>query len=135
RTLASLAGHFDKAPIILGALATRDGKEAQVVFAASRGGRPVLGLALVHLGPRDGVVGVVYDRPERFSASAPELARLVGKSMPPSGPAALEWRTVNLADGSGTLRVPPGWSLNPVDAMVSGSGPQGQIDLGLWCPI
>ena len=44
-------------------------------------------------------------------------------------------RTTYLPDGSGTIGLPPGWTVTAVNAMVSASGPEGTVDLGINVPV
>jgi hypothetical protein len=43
--------------------------------------------------------------------------------------------TTRLSDGSGTIDVPPGWTVNAVNSMVSAAGPEGMVDLGINVPV
>ena len=43
-------------------------------------------------------------------------------------------RLTPLPDGSGTIGLPPGWNVTAVNAMVSASGPEGTVDLGINVP-
>jgi hypothetical protein len=43
---------------------------------------------------------------------------------------------VMLPDGSGTIYLPAGWHIGSASkGMVSAVGPEGTVDLGIWCPV
>ena len=43
-------------------------------------------------------------------------------------------RITRLSDGSGTIGLPPGWNVTAINSMVSASGPEGTVDLGINVP-
>lgn len=135
RSLDALAGYFDGRPRVLAGLGDRDDQELQAVIEATRKGKSFRGLVLVHVGPREAVVGIAYDRAARFAESEAALGELLSRNLPRGEGARVKWRRVELSDGSGTLKVPEGWQLNPINAMVSGWGPQGSVDLGIWVTL
>jgi hypothetical protein len=135
RSLDALAGYFDGRPRVLAGLGDRDDQEVQAVIEATRKGKSFRGLVIVHVGPREAVVGIAYDRAGRFAESGAALGELLSRNLPRAEGVKVKWQRVELADGSGTIKVPEGWQLNPVNAMVSGWGPQGSVDLGIWVTL
>ena len=130
-----LAGYFDHRPRALAVIGSADDQQMQATFDGLRGGQPILGLAVVDLSGTNGVIGMLYDSPDRLPGSERPLANLLKQHLPAAArePA---WRQVSLPDGSGTMVLPEGWVITSANkGMVDASGPEGYADLGLWCPI
>jgi hypothetical protein len=136
RAQKDLAGYFDDGPKLLGAVGAAGDVHAEATFAAKRGDQAVEGLIVVHVGGRDGLIGVAYDRPEAFAKTKGDLAALLAKNLP-EAPAApkVELKAQRLPDDSGVIKAPEGWTLNAVNAMVDAVGPKAEGHFGLWCPV
>jgi hypothetical protein len=133
RELASLSAYFDARPRVLGGVGDSNGWQAQALFEAKKSGRRVVGLALVHLGARDGLVALYYDEPNKLDRSRKPLADLLARELPQTPDARPMLLAQRLPDGSGVIRVPRGWRVTASNSMVDVKGPDGQIlSLGLW---
>lgn len=128
--LDGLAGYLGGRPRVLGAVS--DGRDGAVEARFEVGGES--GVALCYAGP-NGYVAIVHDRSADLPRTLPALAQLVAARVPQAAPKQVEWQTQQIPDGSGTLRLPAGWTMSATKAMVSASGPQGVVDLGVWCPV
>ena len=132
----ALSSYFDKGPKALGAVGDDGDVEAQSTFVAARGDIAYTGLAVVHVGARDAVVGVAYDRADHFAASKANLTALLGKNLPESTAPRVKLQAQRLPDGSGAIKVPEGWNVNAVNSMVDVIGPNGEeCHFGLWTPV
>lgn len=134
-TVATLGRYFDGPIGVAGAVASDDDTVAQMNFTAARRKAPIRGVVFVH---RDGgatSVTVIDDTADKFAQSFDALSKSWVGSIPstPRPPIPLEPRP--LPDGSGTIGVPAGWSINAQNAMVSASGPQGAVDFGIHAQI
>lgn len=129
------------------AVADRAGREAQAIFdgapaAGASGGSLVRGLVSVFVTPRGQAVVVVCDDPARFGQSAPGLLAAAGGAVMPASagaqqaqapidPASLQWVPVTFPDGSGSMRLPQGWTVtSAANGGVDANGLQGAVSLG-----
>jgi len=106
---------FDPIPAPLLAVADKNDRSAQVLFAATVRGATVLGIAVVVLNDTGGNVSVFYDYQDSFAAAFPRLQQALGPGLPDTG-----LTQMHLADGS-QISIAPGWR-------VLGQG-QGLVDL------
>jgi hypothetical protein len=136
QALKDLAAYFDDGPKVLGAVGSESDVKAEATFAAKRDGKVYEGTVVVHIGGRDGMIGVAYDRPEAFAKGKADLAKLLAKKMPEAAAAPkVELKAQRLPDDSGAIKVPDGWTLNAVNSMVDAIGPKAEGHFGLWCPV
>ncbi len=144
QVLAGSASCFDGRPQAVTGVASRDGAEAQVIFRAQQKGVPLAGVLWVIRRSTSAWVGLAWDRADHFGGSfsgyLQTLAGAAGAGAPgaASAPAArpapaLNWQ--NFPDGSGRIRVPPGWKLDSYKGWVMGNGPEGFINLGMSFPV
>lgn len=129
--LNALAGNFDAAPHVLGAMATANNDEAQALIDGVRDGQPIRGIGFAETDGSQCVVAVVYDRADNFATSSADLVHLAQQTLPASnGTPAVQLQHITLSDGS-TLDLPSGWTAEPKNGgAVGGTGPQGSFDLG-----
>lgn len=128
--LKALSGNFDSMPHVLAAMVTGNDDEAQALIDGVRDGQPIRGIAYAQTTPSQCLVTVVYDRAEQFASSSADLVRLAQQTLPaaPSAtPVPLQHTT--LSDGT-TLDLPGGWTVQPDNGAVGGTGPQGTFDFG-----
>jgi hypothetical protein len=144
RVLAGSASCFDGRPAAVTGVASRDGAEAQVLFRAQQKGVPLAGVLWVIRRPAGAWAGLAWDRADRFGAGFPGYLQALaaasgaGPAGSPAAPAArpapvLSWQ--NFPDGSGRIKLPPGWKLDSYKGWVIGNGPEGTINLGMSFPV
>jgi hypothetical protein len=122
---------FDPLPAPLLAVADKNDRSAQSLFAATVHGVTVLGVAVVALSDAGGNVSVFYDYPDSFAASFPRLQQALGPGRADTGLTPL-----HLADGS-EISVAPGWRvLGQGKGLIDLAGPQGEfMSLGDTIPV
>ena len=135
--LDALTTYFDGRPHVLGAMTDDNDTEIQAAFVAARGKTVYSGLAVVHVGAGDAVIGVAYDETKAFADDKATLEALLKKNLPAAAAAPeVKWQTTRLPDDSGAIELPEGWNVNAVNAMVDVTGPDGQeAHFGLWTPV
>jgi len=129
--LKALTGNFDSMPHVLAAMVTASDDEAQALIDGVRDGQPIRGIAYAQTTPSQCLVTVVYDRAEQFASSSEGLVRLAQQTLPaaPSAtPVPLQHTT--LSDGT-TLDLPGGWTVQPQNGAVEGTGPEGTFSFGM----
>lgn len=134
-TLDALAPYFGERPRVTEALA--DGRDQAIEARIEAPGAARAGVVLCYAGPQ-GFAAIVHDRREDLARSLPELAQLLAPHLPQQAaprPEPLNWRVQQLEDGSGTIRTPDGWAVSTMKTMVSGHGPQGNVDLGISATV
>jgi len=128
--LNALAGNFDAAPHVLGAMSTENNDEAQALIDGVRDGQPIRGMGYAQTDGSQCVVAVVYDRADNFATSSADLVHLAQQTLPAASAATpVPLQHTTLSDGT-TLDVPSGWNVQPNNGAVGGTGPQGTFDFG-----
>lgn len=144
RMLSGSAPCFDDRPTAVTGVVSRDGAEAQVLFRARQKGASLAGVLWVQRRQAGAWIGFAWDRADRFGGSFPAYLQALARSNgatttgAPASPAprpapVLSWQ--NFPDGSGRIRVPPGWKLDSYKGWVMGTGPEGSINLGMSFPV
>lgn len=129
-TLHDLARLFDQKPAVAGGFGDANDRQCRGAFTAKLAGQPVKGTVTAGVGENGTAVSVVYCR---ANASPGELTNL----MKPLSSSA-EWVVHPLPGGSGTVKMPPGWTITQSSALgsVAASGPAGQlIGLGIGAEV
>lgn len=124
------SGAFDPVPVPLLAVADKNDRSAQALFAATVQGATVLGVAVVTLSETGGNVSVFYDYANSFAAAFPRLQQALGPGRAETGLTQL-----HLVDGS-DISIAPGWRvLGQGQGLVDLAGGQGEfITLGEIIP-
>jgi hypothetical protein len=126
----SLATYFDAAVQPVHTVATADQRNVQTGFTAVMNGEAMRGYA-VAAETKSGVnVTLLFDKAAAFAGSFNALSEAWRETLP-AAPPETPLQRQRLADGSGAISVPAGWQLNAQNAMVSGWGPEGYVDLGI----
>src|ERR1051326_7560943 len=126
----ALAGNFDAAPHVLGAMSTENNDEAQALIDGVRDGQPIRGMGYAQTDGSQCVVAVVYDRADNFATSSADLVHLAQQTLPAASAATpVPLQHTTLAHGT-TLDVPSGWNVQPNNGAGGGTGPQGTFDFG-----
>jgi len=113
---------FDPTPAPLLAVADKDDRSAQTLFAATVHGATVLGIAVVALNDTGGNVSVFYDYADSLPASFPRLQQALGPGGANTGLTQLQ-----LADGS-QISLAPGWRvIGQGKGVVDLAGKQGEL--------
>jgi hypothetical protein len=129
-SLSALAQYFDQKPNVLAAMVSANDDEVQALLDGTRDGQSVRGMAYARTTGSQCVVTVVFDRADQFSQSSAELTRVAEQSLPASTATPVPLQRTTLSDGT-TLDLPGGWTVQPNNGAVSGTGPEGSIDFGL----
>lgn len=129
-SLNALAGYFDAKPTVLAAMVSANDDEVQALLDDTRDGQPVRGIAYAQTVGSQCVVAVVYDRADAFGQSSTDLVRLAQQSFPAPSATPVPLQRTTLSDGT-ILDLPGGWTAQPDNGAVSGTGPQGAFDFGL----
>jgi len=127
--LNALTGNFDAAPHVLAAMVTADDDEAQALIDGVRDGQPIRGIGYAETAGSQCLVAVVYDRAEEFATSSTDLVHLAQQTLPAPTATPVPLQHTTLSDGS-TLDLPGGWTVQPNNGAVGGTGPQGSFDFG-----
>jgi hypothetical protein len=128
--LKALAGNFDSMPHVLAAMVTANDDEAQALIDGVRDGQPIRGIAYAQTTSSQCLVTVVYDRAEQFASSSADLVRLAQQTLPAAPTATpVPLQHTTLSDGT-TLDLPGGWTVQPQNGAVGGTGPEGTFDFG-----
>jgi len=142
RASSRLSSYFDGPIHLLQGFRDREDTLAQAVFSARAQGEPMVGVIESLNGKRGGRVGVVFDQGDRIAASIQPLLAALAPIMekPNDGRSPrknVDWHTVPLPDGSGSIRMPGGWRvLSSHQGAVDLAGPHRErIALGLALPI
>ena len=138
-TMALLSEYFDNTPELLVALEDSANKSIQGSFVATMEKKAVKGVVFAYPGDTDIAMYFIYDYADALTSSYTRLAAL----MKPQGESAvlhpedLVWRELQFADGSGSVRLPEGWTLDDsMKGMMQASGPNGAVAaFGLWVPV
>jgi hypothetical protein len=130
-SIFAYSGAFDPIPAPLLAVADKNDRLAQTLFAATVHGATVLGIAVVVLDDTGGNVSVFYDYAASFPASFPRLQQALGPGGANAGLTQLQ-----LADGS-QISLAPGWRvIGQGKGLVDLSGGQGEfVSLGNSIPV
>ena len=92
--LDALTTYFDGRPRVLGAMTDDNDTEIQAAFVAARGKTVYSGLAVVHVGAGDAVIGVAYDETKAFADDKATLEALLKKNLPAAAAAPeVKWQT------------------------------------------
>ena len=128
--LNALAVNFDAAPHVLAAMVTANDDEAQALIDGVRNGRPIRGIGFAETAGSQCLVAVVYDRAEEFANSSADLVHLAQQTLPAAAAATpVPLQHTTLSDGT-TLDLPGGWTVQPDNGAVGGTGPEGSFDFG-----
>lgn len=130
-SIFTYSGAFDPIPAPLLAVADKNDRSAQTLFAATVHGATVLGIAVVALDDSGGNVSVFYDYADSFPASFPRLQQALGPGSTNTGLTQLQ-----LADGS-QISLAPGWRvIGQGKGVVELAGAQGELmTLGDMIPV
>ena len=129
-SLTALAQYFDQKPNVLAAMVSANDDEVQALLDGTRDGQPVRGMGYARTAGSQCVVAIVFDRADQFSQSSAELTRLAEQSLPASTATPVPLQRTTLSDGT-ILDLPGGWTVQPNNGPVSGTGPEGSFDFGL----
>ena len=116
---------------LLGALTDKHDQRLELLFAANVRGSMVQGLGVAATEPGRGTVGYAFDGPQTIAQSLPALLGLAASASqdPTRG---LNWQVRPFPDGSGQMELPDGWQFRFAQkALVSATGPQGEIERGV----
>jgi hypothetical protein len=128
--LKALTGNFDSMPHVLAAMVTANDDEAQALIDGARDGQPIRGIAYAETTGSQCLVTVVYDRAEEFARSSADLVRLAQQTLPAAPSATpIPLQHTTLSDGT-SLDLPGGWTVQPDNGAVGGTGPEGTFDFG-----
>lgn len=137
QSAAELEAVWAARPTLLGGIADEADTTAQAPANITAWGDKHRGVVIVSLapgnGPRTATVTVLHDLENTFAQSYPDLLKAAGLDDGGGGAAvpAVDWETVQLYDGSGSLRMPKGWTIYTANkGSVDASGPHGSISLG-----
>ena len=138
-TMALLSGYFDNAPQLMAALEDSANKSIQGSFVATMEKKAVKGVAFAHPGDKDIAMYFIYDYADALPSSYARLAALIKPQAKSAvlNPRDLNWRDVRFADGSGSVRLPDGWTLgDSLKGMAVANGPNGaHASFGIWAPV
>ena len=127
--LKALAGNFDAVPHVLGAFVTANDDETQALIDGVRDGQPIRGIAYAQTAGSQCLVVVVYDRADDFAGSSSNLVHLAQQTLPAPSATPVPLQHTTLSDGT-TLDLPGGWTVQPDNGGVGGTGPQGTFEFG-----
>ena len=127
--LNALAGNFDAPPHVLAAMVTANDDESQALIDGVRDGQAIRGIAFSETAGSQCVVAVVYDRADAFAQSSADLVHLAQQTLPAASATPVPLQHTTLSDGT-TLDLPGGWTAQPDNGAVGGSGPEGTFDFG-----
>jgi hypothetical protein len=117
---------FGSAPVVAGASRSTDDTLTVALFRAQRAGVAYGGLVLAtFVRGGESKIAIVYDRADRFAASAPALIRTVVAAETPAGTQpAPAMHDVVASDNSVRARLPDGWTTHTFgQGMFAASGP------------
>jgi hypothetical protein len=129
--MKDLNGYFDAEPDMLGAVADKQDRMVQAIFAAQIGGVPVRGIAMVFVNEGKGTFGMLFDKPGRFLNSYSKLVRMMEGKMPQQAGgvsmAQVQWKDYQAPDGSCTIKTPNDWVVTVASqGTMKANGPRGE---------
>jgi hypothetical protein len=128
--LNALGGYFDAKPNVLAAMVSANDDQIQALLDGTRDGQSVRAIGYAQTSGSQCAVAVVYDRADEFGQSSVDLVRLAQQSLPAPSATPIPLQRTTLSDGT-TLDLPGGWTVQPNNGSVTGTGPQGSFDFGL----
>ncbi len=136
-TLQNLTSYYDRRPVIISGFADREDQAAQALVACVKNEESYRALVQVQTSQSNAQIAWLTDRTTSFDRSFTELSQIAGQNFPRKERKNVQWYQAQLADGSGSVRLPSGWVIGSAkQGMVSIGGPSGQsVDLGIWYQV
>ncbi len=134
----AVAKYFEGQPKVLSGIRDTEGREAEIMFRASRNNKPVVGIATAFVDPGTSqvVIQFGYVNQDQCSVSFPRLiSHLHRPTAAKTRSQNVNWRWTQLPDGSGKIKLPDGWQLSANQGNVAAEGPQGKLSFGFWVPV
>ena len=135
RGLGDAVRFFDGRPHVVAGVADVRDQQAEAAFRVAKGGVPLVGVAFAVIEAGTATLALVFDTPNTFPQSFPQLLQIAGLSGGSSGPCpppAHNWRTVPYFDGSGQMTLPEGWQLTAAhQGIARAEGPHGIVESGI----
>ncbi|MGQ9575884.1 MAG: hypothetical protein ACUVUC_11245 [Thermoguttaceae bacterium] len=121
-------------PVGNAALADRQDQNFMMMFQTTQTQRPIRGVLRVSVVDGTGYVTAAWDAPGRDLTAVLNQPFNQPVSAAGSPPRPIQWQTVSLPNGAGSVRLPEGWRITSVNTPQAGAlsaeGPQGGVDLG-----
>ncbi len=129
--LGDLKPSFDAPPRLTAGFTDTLTGQTQAMFVSKLADKLIDGIVVGAPSGDGGTVGIVYDLADRFAESRPRLMRQLLAELPAlaaSPPAeTAEMQDTRLPDGSGNIKLPPGWIITSANqGAVEAHGPNGE---------